>query len=200
MLSAITPFQERYGFLRVPTKLEDFDEGKGIKLEHGKFTVTRQGTPTDIVIDSFVVYTNGIVADTRSFTDEADAFLDDAIQFAMESFKLTLPEKQRIEKVYLSNLEVVLNKPTDAYFGPAAMLSNEIQKCLESYALKSIPYTLTGTTFFMDKTKIHNTVLTPFSIDRREGLSFDENIYFSSAPLKTQDHVTILEKLDSIKL
>ena len=53
----------RYNFQKFPQKLEDFDETKGVT-----FGVGRLG---DAVIEQLVIYTYGIVLDTRISTQES---------------------------------------------------------------------------------------------------------------------------------
>jgi len=37
-----------------------------------------------------------------------------------------------------------------------------------------------------------------FAFERRDGHPFDEALYFSSAPLKTQDHLNCLDDLEKM--
>jgi hypothetical protein len=35
-----------------------------------------------------------------------------------------------------------------------------------------------------------------FILERRAGIPFDKERYYSSAPIKTQDHITLLEEIE----
>jgi hypothetical protein len=37
-----------------------------------------------------------------------------------------------------------------------------------------------------------------FGIERRAGFRYDENIFFSPAPLRTKDHFALLERLEAL--
>ncbi len=68
-----TALVSRYGFQKFPQKLEDFDESKGVT-----FGVGRLG---DTVIEQLVIYTYGIVLDTRISTIESRRLLEEAFEW-----------------------------------------------------------------------------------------------------------------------
>lgn len=187
---------ERYGFVKVPTKLEEFDETKGVTYQHGKFSIKTADASREIVIGSFQVYSNGLIADTSSSTDHADQFLDDVIAWAGKTYGITIPDNQKIENIYLSNLEVSTIKPLPVYIPSASILVEDISRYLNQYGLKHEPYEATGFMLHFDKTLSPNSFLTNFTLARREGVPFAAGLYFSSAPLKTTDHIALLEKLE----
>lgn len=187
---------ERYGFVNVPTKLEEYDENKGVTFRHGKFSVrTAEGT-RDIVIDSFQVFNNGLLADTRSDTADADQFLDDVITWGMKTWGAIIHDSQPMEKTFLSNLEISLTKPLATYLPSSGLLGGEISRYLTAYGLKHESYEATGLVLHFDKTTLPNSLLTNFTLARREGVPFKTGLFFSSAPLKTADHIALIEKLD----
>src|SRR5713101_5632298 len=71
----------RYDFQKFPTKLEDFDEAKGITFGAGRLG--------DTVIEQLVIYTYGIVLDTRISTGESKRLLEDAFQWGAKELGLT---------------------------------------------------------------------------------------------------------------
>ena len=195
MSDAIKPLVERYGFVKVPQSLEEYDASKGITFSHGKFQYTMGENKRNIVIDSFQIYHNGVLVDTRGDTDDGDKFLDDVLEWGIKTYGSTISE-QGIEKIYLSNLEVSLNKTLATHTPSFQELSGEISRHLTEYGLKHERFETTGLTLNFDRTTMPNSILTNFTIQRREGIPFSSGVYFSSAPLKTNDHIALLEKFD----
>lgn len=191
MLDAIKYLVEQYKFMKVPQTLEEFDEAKGVTFRHGKFSARG----IEIVIDSFQVYNNGLLVDTREDAEDADRFIDDVIERSMKTFGLVVPD-QLIEKVYLSNLEISLTTPLATYMPIAQQLTGEISRYLTEYGLKHEPFETVSFALNFDRTKLPNNVLTNFTIQRREGIPFNSGLYFSTAPLKTKDHIALLQKID----
>lgn len=187
---------ERYGFIKVPTTLEEYDQGKGITFRHGKFLVDTAEGSRDVVIDSFQIYNNGLIADTQSDTANADQFLDDVITWSTKTWGAMIHDSQPVEKIFLSNLEVSLAKPLTSYLPSSVLLGGEISQYLTEYGLQHEPYEATGFTLHFDKTLSPNSVLSNFTLARRDGVAFKVGTYFSSAPLKTADHIALLEKLE----
>lgn len=191
MLDVIKPLVDQYKFVKVPQTLEEFDDTKGITFRHGKFSSRGR----EIVIDSFQVYNNGLVVDTREDTENADRFIDDVIEWGMKTFGLVVPE-QLIEKAYLSNLEISLDTPLATYIPIAQQLTGEISRYLTEYGLKHEPFETVSFALNFDRISIPNSILTNFTIQRREGIPFNSGLYFSTAPLKTKDHIALLQKME----
>ncbi len=189
MHDVMKPIVEQYKFLKVPQTLEEFDDTKGITFSHGKFNSRGR----DVVIDSFQIFNNGLVADTREDTEDADKFLDDVIEWGVKTLDRILPE-QSVETLYLSNLEISLTTPLSTYMPIEQQLTGEISRYLKEYGVKHEPFELVSFALNFDRIKLPS-VLTNFTIVRREGESFDSGLYFSTAPLKTKDHIALLEKL-----
>jgi len=71
-------FIERYGFLKAPQTLEEFDLEKGVVFQSGRFG--------SVSIVGITFFRNGIVVDTRSSTEDAENFLSDAGEWAEQFF------------------------------------------------------------------------------------------------------------------
>src|SRR6516225_4094068 len=69
---------ERYGFMKYPQVAQDFDETKGVQFEMG-----RDG---EVTISSIQIYTQGIVVDTASSTDDSDRVLHEALLWLKAKF------------------------------------------------------------------------------------------------------------------
>ena len=197
MLDAVKLLKDKYGFLQVPTTLAEFkNEGGGVSFKHGKYTIDEGAKTRDIVIDDFVVYSNAIVVETKSTTDDSDLILDDITAFAADALNMKAVPGQAIEKMYISNVEVLLNEDFNKFFPRFDVVSTAVHGCLSKYGTNVPPFESLGLAMFFDQTKLLKSLLANFRIERREGESFEKSIFFSSAPLKTADHFAVLEMLD----
>jgi hypothetical protein len=55
-----------------------------------------------------------------------------------------------------------------------------------------------GIAFSADYSLIPGMKPAPFRLERRAGLGFDTNLYVSQAPLRTADHIKLLEQLEKL--
>lgn len=193
MLDAVSLLREQYKFVKSPQSLEEYDVTKGIIFSHGKFSSAGR----DIVIDSFQVYSNGLLVDTREDTDESDNFIDDALAWGVQRLGMTIPEQQ-IERVYASSLVVSLNTPLAVYAPIAQQISSKLSSYLSGYGLTPDPFETASLSLNFDRSKseLPKSMLANFTIERREGVAFDSNLYFCTAPLKTKDHIALLQEID----
>jgi len=181
-------FIERYDFRKYPEKPDEFDEGKGITFELGRWQ--------DAVINRLVLYNNGILVDTMSSTDNAEAMLKDALIWAAESFGLTYRPDMLNRKVYLSELmfrsEVPLESLNPALKGLCARLSSYMSE-QENTPLAFEPV---GIVFGFDTLKLKTTPAA-LRIERVIDTPFSEMKYFSVAPLPTAEHIKFLEDFEA---
>src|ERR1700733_12804117 len=69
---------DRYKFQKFPTKIEDFDEAKGITFEDGKI-----GSK---VIYNFTIYNSLLKVETRSSTDDSKQIIEEILLWAAAKF------------------------------------------------------------------------------------------------------------------
>jgi hypothetical protein len=213
LCTAISPFgglylpqvgselQKRYGFVRIPTAPEDFVATNGITFEHGRFHVPKgQGRKSlDIVIDRFQVFTDGILVDTKGDVESADLFLDDVLSWATQILGLKVAEYPPMRKQFVSQVEVHLDMEYPALFERINLLGEKIQTHLTQYGLEAPPFEVSSVSIGFDKTKLAaNVSLTAFIVERREQKPFESNIFFSSAPLRTADHLELLKQFEQL--
>ena len=181
-------FIERYDFRKYPEKADEFDEEKGVKFEMGRWQ--------DAVITQLVMYNNGILVDTMSSTDNAEAMLTDAMIWAAESFGLTYRPDMLNRKVYVSELlfrsEVTLEALNPALKGLWKRLSNYLSE-KEGHTLTLEPI---GIVCGVDTLKIKMPPAT-FRVERLADTPFSEMKYYSQAPLPTAEHIKFLEDFEA---
>ena len=178
---------ERYEFKKFPTKIEEFDESKGIEFTDGR----AQG----IVIDRVVILNSGIYIDTLTETAASEAILHEALQWLSEDFGLVYTPEMIKRRAYISEVtfhsigNLLTIHPMLREIG--RVTSAEIE---ENFG-QSLIYEPAGISIMYDKLQ---TAFGPgaFIVQRREGVPFSDNKYFSSAPLKTDVHLRLLGQFE----
>jgi hypothetical protein len=200
-IDVIRRLQERYGFVKVPVTPDELlgaDPAQGIRFFHGKF-VHAQRT---IVIESLQFLalgpSNVIVVDTRTSTEDSDIVVDDYIKNAnaIRPDMITPVEPTRYE----SHIEFTMDGSlTDFCTVPVRQASDALNRLLESYKLKVPPYEPSSINFYFDQVGIGGLLPAVFKIERRAGFRYGANTFYSQAPLKTADHISLLERLAEMR-
>lgn len=179
---------DTYKFKQFPSLSDPIDLTKGMVFNGGTYKVQDN---RDINI-SLTIYSDGVVVDTASSTNDADMFLEKLIGdfcevFSQDTFKSILKEKLYVSQVYVScekNIGLLnpkLSKITD-------YLSQNVENGIE--------YFLGGISFWADQT--HKRIPGPFLFERAANTPFSENRYYSSAPLQTEKHLEVIDKIEEI--
>ena len=175
----------RYSFSKVPQTFAEIDLTKGVELIAGKLG--------DINIDKLAFYPKGIVIDTRSSTDDCLKVLHDLLSQARELFGATItPSRQNLvsQIVFRSSLRLSLLNPL---LQPVA---DQIEAAVSDGLRQSVMYEPTAVLWAPDLSQIKLAPVV-FSIERRADIPFSENTYFSSAPLGTNAHLEMLQKIEA---
>lgn len=189
-VALLRTFEERYGFLQGPRNVSDFDPTKGILFLHGFFG-------DNIVIDRFQIFNDGVVCETRAPVEQADAFIEDALKWAAEKVNLEVGvEKGRI---YNSHIVVHSSVQIEKKFELFSEFGSRLAKAIASYGGQNLTdFKLAGLRFFYDGSSLLTPKPTPFLFERRDGQPHDSGLYYSTAPLRTEDHLTLLKELESL--
>ena len=180
---------ERYGFLKLPEKLEDFlDEQKGIQFGFGRWDGT--------VINQLALYAHGIAVETAASTDISEKILHDVLKWGANTLNINYHQDMIKRKAYVSGLlfstDVSLNALHPKLRGIGERLSSSVADSLGHV----FPYEVTGVFFGYDTT--HTKPNAPiFTIERRADVPFTENKYFSTAPLPTEEHLKLLKDFET---
>lgn len=192
--------KDRYGFIKSPDSAQLNQAASDFQI--GKF---RRGDAL-ITIEQFVALPVGnkatsLGAATRASSDESEAFLEDLIAWAAKEF--TLDTKEVLPRAYFSQVEFVFAKSLGRHFADLQEIGKAITNFIQGYGLEKCPvFEFGGFTMNYDVVKYEDLKPTPqpFAIERRIGSTHDENKYFSQAPLRTQDHRAILERIERLLL
>lgn len=183
----VPKLKEWYGF-EEPT---EFDDQKGVKFTGGE--VALSDNSQDTIGVNLTIYNDGTVVETTTSTDDADLFTEQvAERLANEGYIQYGPDLIR-RKQYSSEIEAqpksnLLMLPKLEAFCQAlanAIYPSQTGMCVNPVSLL----------FDADPTSQGKQI--PFKFERRLGVPFSENLYYSHAPLRTQQHIEMLNLLES---
>lgn len=178
---------KRFNFQVFPTKPEEFNEQTGIQFADGKFS---EGT-----LDKIQIFTHGIVLDTRISTDVSAKVLHETLLWAKFEFGLEYDERMIKRRAFVSQVTF-----------ESALKLNRLNPILEKIGSaitakategmgQPAKYETTGIILNLDQS---TSKLTPgmLTIERRAEVPFADNKYFSTAPLPTMHHLTLLDEFE----
>lgn len=176
---------ERYGFLEGPKTVADFNMETGITFLHGNFNGS--------LIDKLQVYREGLLVEARLNTDYCDAFIDDIIFWAEESHKIEFIEKENAKRLYISTFDAKSDFELTQLFKPISFLAKELNETIKTYNIDQEPHEYFS--FSLRKLMPQNSSVFSLEISLRSKPG--ENILYTTAPLRTKDHVYLIEKLEN---
>jgi len=193
----VAKLKERYSFLRVPATPDAMlgTDPQGIRFQHGKF----QGERTFVIeLLQFVSQPAGnlIICDTRTSTDDSDLFLDEYINQA----NLARPDMIVVTepRIYVSQIEFEMDKSLGEFCQtPLRAAGEALNTLLASYDTKLPPFEPSNIVMMCDQVGLggYRYLPSPFTIERRSGFRYGSNTFSSQAPLRTSDHIAVLERL-----
>ncbi len=175
-----------YKFSKVPLSVNDFDETKALAFLDGSFTID---VDTEIAVN-LRIYNDGFVADTRSSTDSSDAFLDDLLGSAAKRFGLRYKPERIRKKIYLSELNVGCDKSLEDNCPKLKAFADRVTTALNR------PTRFSSVAWLTDPET--QAALAQFRFERKFGAAFSNQMYYSVAPLRTDDHRQLLDDLERI--
>jgi hypothetical protein len=183
----VPKLKEWYGF----EEPKEFDEQKGVKFTGGEVALSENSR--DKIGVALTIYNDGTVVETTTSTDDADLFTDHvATRLAKEGYIQYSPGLVR-KRQYSSEIE--------AYPDSNLLLLSKLEpfcRALTEAIYPSQPgafVTPSSLLFDADPTSPGKQI--PFKFERRLGVPFSENLYYSHAPLRTQQHIEMLSLLES---
>lgn len=185
----------RYSFVIGP-KPEDLlpptqpsDEPKGAEFKHGRLITSAE----PVIIQQLTLFTDGVVADTTTSTDDSDRFLTDLTRWAEKEIPNLSPVGHRL---YVSQIEVKVDAPIENHMPHLRPAGEKIRDLLKGYGQETPHYEVS--TLILSFDPIGKIPPQPgfFQIERRANLPYKENVWFAQAPLKTKDHIEILRELE----
>ncbi len=180
---------ERYHFGSAPQTIAEL-EGPKIEFRHGLFE--------DSAIETFEFYNDGIIVTSRSDTDFIDAFIDDLVAWQTKDHGQVIIETHTVRQMYASSLLVETDRsvfqPLESYAEIARLIEDSLR---ESSGL-DVAFQNYGFELAADQTQISTMKPIYFRLERKEGIEFSRDQFYSAAPLKTKQHLEILERLEQL--
>jgi hypothetical protein len=181
----VAELRSRYSFAVVPDSLNNIDNNKGAEFSSGRLK--------DIVIDKLTLFSNGIVVDTRSSTENAEAIANDLLEVSRETLgsRAIVGRKHFVSQItFKSTMQLSRMNPI------LSEISEQIKQSLGSSMHQEYLVDTVGVTVQVDETQAR-ILPAKFVIARRADAAFFENIYFASAPLRTPLHLELVEKFEA---
>jgi hypothetical protein len=179
----------RYSFAKLPSLDDLFKDIHAFRM--GKFQ--------DVQINDFSIYRDGLIASGRCDSDLLDAFIADLLSWAEKELGLIPTITAKPETHYESSVVVKANCDLIQALRPqgdvAALMNRFANKPGYIPGQFQLSALLLECDFqeFMGRRRPAR-----FVVERRIGVPFDENVFFSRAPLRTADHLACLDALEKM--
>ena len=189
MVDVAPALVKRYEFATYPSKAEDFDYEKGAKFGSGRIG--------DTVIDLFAIYQGLITMETLSSTDDSKAALEEILAWGASEFGLTYKEGMIRHWGYISHISFDSDFPLlNAVSNPLTNLAMKTGNFVDSLFGESLDYEVTKVVVGHDPLRRKNGIA-GITIEHKINVKFDENRFFSEAPLPTNIHIKYLEEFEA---
>jgi hypothetical protein len=197
---ALSAVIERYAFNIAPSLSDPIQKTRdnGFKFETGRFA---SSDGNEHLIQEFTIWPDGLVVSGYT-TDEAEAFLDDFSQWGRKTLGFRVNLAALNLRAYLSQLVVEFDHSLVRAFSVlqpiCTAFDNALRKTYDTEFPSTEPVTI-RLDYDHAVAPAAFKVLGPFIVERRENHRFTEdNFFFSQAPLRTEDHLSLLAQFEAI--
>jgi hypothetical protein len=164
-------------------------------FNNGRFAVNNQ----TFGIPQLLMVPEGDIAFALS-TDQAGLVLDHLFRLLDDTFGYRLMSSNKVIS-YVSNVVVEFDKSLSEYMASIEKMEKVIntfrpQPTAQPFRIKRFAFGASANPPVLDPLiTVENA---DFLLERRLGHRFEENRYFSSAPMQTNDHIRALEEIEAI--
>lgn len=184
----VRALEDRYGFVQIPRTMQEFDFNKGVTFLQGYF----QGE----VIDRFQMYERGLLCESKKSTSLCDLFLEEV--FSWVPVKFDIPVKPTDVRSYASQVEVLTSIDIGEAFSKFVPIGKFIGEKLRSYGQAPDDFSISGLRMHYDIQGKPSPQAPEFAFERRATVPYTSNLFFSAAPLSTNDHLETLDVLEDL--
>jgi hypothetical protein len=189
---------ERYQFLAKPVIPPNVPPSalQILPFQSGAFRIGDE----KIVVVAIALIVNGDIVSAVT-TESADMILDDLTENLERVFGFRYSTATQ-RRIYQSNITVQFEGPLEARFEGLsrieAILNREIERPKLPFKIKRLAFGYGDviTTEQQSQPNLDIIERTDFIIERRAGAAYELNRYFCTAPLKTTEHIRVLELLE----
>ena len=180
---------ERYQFGGAPNSFADYS-GNKVEFRHGLF----EGN----AIDMLDVYSDGIIVSSRSDSDCIDLFIGDLSLWLNTAHDVSVVETHTVNKMYESTLLVECEREIFRALDEYSIIARMIESALQESSGLEIQYQNFGISLSADQSQNPFLKPMPFRFERKEGIEFSRHQFFTTAPLKTKQHLEVLTQLEQL--
>jgi hypothetical protein len=189
--------QQRYSFVHVPTVAPASQTQQMYRFEQGKFSKGGK----NYSVSAFEVHPHGLVVQGTD-TDAAETFLDDFFELGIEHLGMKTPTRPAT-KVYASAVVVEFGKDFNQivkkWNDVTALFSSQLKQTygiaqqvqIASINLKPDPNSMPPRL---------GVLLSDFVLEHRIHAPFEQQRFYALAPLRTDDHISLLKSFEKIAL
>jgi hypothetical protein len=191
---AFLALAERYDFKKFPKHSLDFDpEAKGLVFNEGTFK-TREGRE---IIVKLTIFTDGILADSWSSTNDSEDFLRDGMEWLKKEHGFFIPADRKVKTLYLSQLTVTTDKKIAGLNPKLQEFADLVASTVGDRWEDNSGFNVGAVNFWPnDPTKPSSPAQFRFEIKANTPAA--EKRYFAIGPVQTDVHLQLLEKLESL--
>ena len=188
--------QSRYAFVHAPS-VPPPQAQQMYRFEQGRLVTDKK----QYSISAFEIHPHGLVVQGTD-TDAAEAFFEDFFTFGIEHLHLKKPEREPT-RVFLSAMVVEFASDTNKFLAKWKEISKAFGGQLEKAYGISEPAQLSRLSLQPDPQAIAPrlaALMNEFTIERRIYEPYGHQRYYTAAPLRTDDHIALLQRLEQIAL
>lgn len=185
LLPAAAALVERYGFAKPPDHASLVGSPTKISFEMGAFAAT-DGTPIYV---NLTVHDDGLVAETRTSTEEADRFLSDALTWLSGEFQLPAYADLGVKRIYTSEVSVIFE-------GEFSVFNDKFKRFSDSLRLGALDRSLELINLNFGTDPSEGRAQAMLRIEREVGVAFAAQRYYSYANTTTSEHLRLLQAFE----
>jgi CCR4-NOT transcriptional regulation complex NOT5 subunit len=192
---AAAPFYEftkalvdRYGFAKSPKTLEEWQNQSGAEFLYGRW----EGTE----ITRLQVYARGVALDTKVSTEESNRVLDEMLSWAAERLKITFRASSQHRRLIQSELVFTSDMSLDAINPAVKVIADALSTSVSAQWRQTFSYQTSGFALGVDESNVKFPP-TRFRLEMREGSAFADKAYYSLAPVHTDQHKQMLQRIEA---
>lgn len=187
----IDVLKDAYRFKKAPDPAATPSNQGGMVFSNGSYAI--DATDENLIDVDLTLYGDGMIADTGSSTRDSNLFLESVIEEIRTHFKLGRTEIT-MRKQFISELHVTSEHLLGSLNPNLQKLCNRLFEMMPEP--KRAPYEVAGISFNTDPA--HPLRTSPFQFERAVGVPFENQRYYSQAPLHTDEHLTLLNEFEDL--
>ena len=179
---------ERYSFAGAPQSLAELT-GNRIEFSHGVFE--------DTAIEKLEIYSDGVAISAKSNSNLIEAFLEDLVMWLEHDLAMTRVKSRSVTRFYDSEIIVELDPRVLNVLEPLSNVSTAVSNMILENTGLEVDYSALGFAFSCEQVSMKGMTPSSFRIERRLASEFKLNQFVAQAPLKTDQHLELLETIET---